>query len=144
MLRRSSDLFCLLTGSSFSGLKLDWDETGNVVLVGVRSLTSDSIALDGMSDGTRDQLYLALRLARMELYARDHEPIPFILDDILIKFDDARSIAAIRALADLAKHTQVLLFTHHQHLVDLARENLNASELSVSEIACQIRTVASA
>jgi len=144
MLRRSSDLFCLLTGSSFSGLKLDWDDTGNVVLVGVRSHTSDSIALDGMSDGTRDQLYLALRLASMELYARDHEPIPFILDDILIKFDDARSIAAIRGLADLAKHTQVLLFTHHQHLVDLARENLNARELSVSEIACQIPKVASA
>ena len=144
MLKRSSDLFCLLTGSSFSGLKLDWDETGNVVLVGVRSLTSDSVALDGMSDGTRDQLYLALRLASMELYARDQEPIPFILDDILIKFDDARSIAAIRALADLAKHTQVLLFTHHQHLVDLATENLSASELSVSEIACQSRTAASA
>ena len=144
MLKRSSDLFCLLTGSSFSGLKLDWDETGNVVLVGVRSLTSDSVALPGMSEGTRDQLYLALRLASMELYARDHEPIPFILDDILIKFDDARSIAAIRALADLAKHTQVLLFTHHQHLVDLARDTLSAGELSVSEIACYSRKAASA
>ena len=144
MLNRSSDLFCLLTASSFSGLKLDWDDADNVVLVGVRSGSSDSVRLDGMSEGTRDQLYLALRLASMELYARDHEPIPFILDDILVQFDDTRSIAAIRALAALAKHTQVLLFTHHQHLVDLATNNLSAHELSLSKIACQSRTAASA
>ncbi|MGA2325019.1 MAG: AAA family ATPase [Bryobacteraceae bacterium] len=144
MLKRSSELFSLLTGASFSGLKLDWGDAGNVVLVGVRAHTSENVALDGMSDGTRDQLYLALRLASMELYARDHEPIPFILDDILVKFDNARAIAAIRALAELARHTQVLLFTHHEHLVDLARENLNASQLAISEIACQIGAAKSA
>ncbi len=144
MLKRSSELFSLLTGASFSGLKLDWDDAGNVALVGVRAHTSENVALVGMSDGTRDQLYLALRLASMELYARDHEPIPFILDDILVKFDNARAIAAIRALAELARHTQVLLFTHHKHLVDLAKENLNASQLAVSEIAGQIGTAKSA
>jgi uncharacterized protein YhaN len=80
----------------------------------------------------------------MELYARDHEPIPFILDDILVKFDNARAIAAIRALAELARHTQVLLFTHHKHLVNLAKENLSASQLALSEIACQIGTATSA
>jgi uncharacterized protein YhaN len=138
MLIRSSELFSLLTGASFSGLKLDWDDAGNVALVGVRAHTGDNVALVGMSDGTRDQLYLALRLASMELYARDHEPIPFILDDILVKFDNVRAIAAIRALAELARHTQVLLFTHHKHLVDLAKENLDVSQLAISEIACRI------
>jgi uncharacterized protein YhaN len=144
MLKRSSELFSLLTGASFSGLKLDWNDAGNVVLVGVRAYTSENVVLGGMSDGTRDQLYLALRLASMELYARDHEPIPFILDDILVKFDNARAIAAIRALAELARHTQVLLFTHHQHLVDLAKENLDANQLAISEIACRIGVATSA
>jgi uncharacterized protein YhaN len=144
MLKRSSELFSLLTGASFCGLKLDWDDAGNVALVGVRAHTSENVALAGMSDGTRDQLYLALRLASMELYARDHEPIPFILDDILVKFDNARAVAAIRALAELARHTQVLLFTHHKHLVDLAKENLDARQLSVSEIACRIGAATSA
>jgi uncharacterized protein YhaN len=144
MLKRSSELFSLLTGASFSGLKLDWDDAGNVALVGVRAHTSESVALAGMSDGTRDQLYLALRLASMELYARDHEPIPFILDDILVKFDNVRAVAAIRALAELARHTQVLLFTHHKHLVDLAKENLDASQLAISEISCQIGAATSA
>jgi uncharacterized protein YhaN len=144
MLKRSSELFSLLTGAAFAGLKLDWDDAGSVALVGVRAHTGENVALAGMSDGTRDQLYLALRLASMELYARDHEPIPFILDDILVKFDNARAIAAIRALAELARHTQVLLFTHHKHLVDLAKENLDASQLAISEIACRIGAAASA
>ena len=140
MLKRSSDLFSLLTGASFSGLKLDWDDTGNVVLVGVRTLTDEKVGLYGMSDGTRDQLYLALRLASIELYTRDHEPIPFILDDILVRFDDDRAIAAIRALAELAKHTQVLLFTHHTHLVDLAKASLDASQLAIAEITSRTGT----
>jgi uncharacterized protein YhaN len=144
MLKRSSELFSVLTGASFFGLKLDWDDAGNVELVGVRAHTNENVKLAGMSDGTRDQLYLALRLASMELYARDHEPIPFILDDILVKFDNARAVAAIRALAELARHTQVLLFTHHKHLVDLAKESLDASRLAISEIACRVGAATSA
>jgi uncharacterized protein YhaN len=135
MLKRSSELFSLLTGASFSGLKLDWGDADDIVLVGVRAHTDENVGLHGMSDGTRDQLYLALRLASVELYARDHEPIPFILDDILVRFDNDRAIAAIHALADLAKHTQVLLFTHHIHLVDLAKESLDTSQLAIAHIA---------
>jgi uncharacterized protein YhaN len=138
MLKRSSKLFTLLTDASFSGLKLDWDEAGKAALVGVRSQAGGHVSLDGMSDGTRDQLYLALRLASMELYTRDHEPIPFIADDILVNFDDPRATAAVRALAQLAKHTQVLLFTHHQHLVELAKQHLEPGQFVISEIACQI------
>ncbi len=139
MLKRSSDLFALLTGSSFARLKLDWDDS-SVVLVGVRASTGESVGIHGMSDGTRDQLYLALRLASVELYARDHEPIPFILDDILVRFDNDRAVAAVRALAELAKHTQVLLFTHHKHLVDLAMTSLDTSQLAIAEIACRMST----
>ena len=49
-----------------------------------------------MSDGTADQLYLALRLASLETYLDDHEPIPLVVDDILVNFDDARALAALR------------------------------------------------
>ena len=143
MLKRSSELFSLLTGASFSGLKLEWDDAGDVVLVGVRAHTGENVRLQGMSDGTRDQLYLALRLASVELYARDHEPIPFILDDILVRFDNDRAIAAVRALAELAKHTQVLLFTHHLHLLDLAKKSLDISQVAINEIAYGVGTTSS-
>ena len=57
--------------------------------------------------------------------------LPLILDDILIKFDDARSLAALELLAELSKQTQVIFFTHHQHLVGLAESALPRDELFV-------------
>ena len=47
--------------------------------------------VDGMSDGTRDQLYLSLRLATLEQHLSKGEPMPFVVDDILIGFDDNRT-----------------------------------------------------
>jgi len=49
------------------------------------------------------------------------EPMPFIVDDILVDFDDERFNAALSALTALAEKTQVILFTHHSRVVDQAR-----------------------
>ncbi|MDH3349656.1 MAG: hypothetical protein OEM02_16335, partial [Desulfobulbaceae bacterium] len=48
------------------------------------------------------------------------EPMPFIVDDILINFDDERSGATLKALANLAEKNQVILFTHHSGVVEEA------------------------
>jgi uncharacterized protein YhaN len=82
-----------------------------------------------MSDGTADQLYLSLRLAGLEHYLDANEPMPFIVDDILIKFDNTRAVAALKALAELSERTQVVFFTHHRHLMELAAGNLPGSVL---------------
>ncbi len=58
---------------------------------------------------------------------------PFVADDLLINFDNDRAAAALGVLADLAKSTQVLFFTHHRHLVDLARDVLG-SDIPVAEL----------
>ena len=79
------------------------------------------VSVVGLSDGTRDQLFLALRLAGIERHLQDREPVPLIIDDILVNFDDARARSTLQCLAELATKTQVLLFTHHQHVVDLAK-----------------------
>ena len=42
----------------------------------------------------------------------------------LINFDDARAAAGFKVLAELGQKTQILFFTHHQHLVDIARTTL--------------------
>lgn len=75
-----------------------------------------------MSAGTRDQLFLAFRLASVETYCRSAEPLPFIADDLLVQFDDARTHTTLCALADFARTTQVLLFTHHDSIRDMARD----------------------
>ena len=87
-----------------------------------------------MSEGTRDQLYLALRLAALELHLARNVALPFVADDLLVNFDDRRAAAALGCLADLSEHTQVLYFTHHRHLLDLAREAVGG-DLNVIELA---------
>lgn len=127
VLNRASELFRELTDGSFIALQPRFDDKGNPVLVGVRQ-GGDFVPVAGMSDGTCDQLYLALRLASLEMHVREHRPIPFIVDDILINFDDGRAIAALKALAQLARHSQVIFFTHHEHLLTLAEEHLRPGE----------------
>ena len=112
ILKRASELFARLTLQSFVGLMVDYDEKDQPVLMGVRE-NGDKVPVDGMSDGTTDQLYLSLRVASIEKYVNENEPIPFIVDDILVHFDDIRSKETLKILLELSKHTQIIFFTHH-------------------------------
>lgn len=134
VLRRASELFRELTLGSFESLEVDYDANGQALLVGHRAGRREAVAIPAMSEGTADQLYLALRMASMELYIAQHEPLPFIVDDILVNFDDDRSVAALKELADLSSGTQVLFFTHHRHLVELAQASLDPDVLFVHEL----------
>jgi uncharacterized protein YhaN len=130
----TSRYFSELTLGSFAGLLADENDQGEPVLVGTRP-SGARVLVERMSSGTRDQLYLALRLASLEWrLAGHHEPMPFILDDILVNADDARSKAALKILGELAAKTQVILFTHHRRIVDEARQLATASGLQVHEL----------
>ena len=91
---------------------VDYDEKDQPILMGVRE-NGDKVPVEGMSDGTTDQLYLSLRVASIEKYVHENEPIPFIVDDILVHFDDIRSKETLKILLELSKHTQIIFFTHH-------------------------------
>jgi uncharacterized protein YhaN len=130
---RASELFARLTLGSFSGLRTDFDDKDQPILLGVRGAGSD-VRVGEMSDGTRDQLYLALYLATLERFARGGDPMPLIVDDVLIHFDDDRARAALEVLGELSEHTQVLFFTHHARLVELAREAIPGEKLFVREL----------
>jgi len=134
VLARAGAHFARLTAGSFAGLRVDLDDKGQPVLRGLRAVGPTLLGVEGMSDGTADQLYLALRLASLEVYLDDHEPMPLVLDDILVNFDNARARAALQALAELSRRTQVLFFTHHDHLVDLARSALGEDVLYVHRL----------
>ncbi len=115
LIRRAGELFAAATAGAFAGVDTDVDEDGLPVVRGRRSDGAE-VPVKLMSDGVRDQLYLAFRIASVEGYARAAEPLPFIADDLLVHFDDERSAAAMRLLAELGRATQVLLFTHHLSL----------------------------
>jgi uncharacterized protein YhaN len=129
ILERASQLFEQMTLGSFKALRAEYDSGGSPVLVGVRQGNGGMVKVEGMSDGTADQLYLALRLAGLETYLERNEPLPFIVDDILISFDNQRAAAALRVLAKLSEKTQIIFFTHHRHLLDSAKASVDASML---------------
>jgi uncharacterized protein YhaN len=124
ILGRASTIFARLTCGAFSGLRQDFDDEGRPVLMGLRAANGAAVPIEGMSDGTADQIYLAVRLAWLDEFLQHHAPVPFIVDDILMRFDDERSVETLKALGDLSARTQVLFFTHHRHLADLAKRTL--------------------
>jgi uncharacterized protein YhaN len=142
VLRRAREIFARLTLGSFVDLEEDYDDSGNPILRGVRNGDGRKIVpIDGMSEGTRDQLYLALRLASLEHYLEDHPPVPFIADDLLVNFDDARSQATLEILTELSKKTQVIFFTHHAHLIELAHQAVPSEMLRVHELGRSKQTI---
>ncbi len=116
VLKRASALFPRLTLGSFRGLRAGVEERQIVAL----REDGKEVSVDGLSEGTRYQLYLALRIASLERYLERNPPLPLVLDDILIHFDDQRAAAAFEVLGELAERMQVLFFTHHARDLTLA------------------------
>ena len=122
VLEAAGAYFSRLTRGSFEALTQVYGSDDALNLV-ARRPDGSAVSLDGMSDGTRDQLYLALRLAFLDDYAARNEPPPFIVDDIFQTFDSARSAAGLNALA-AAGRIQTILFTHEESLVRIAEKAL--------------------
>lgn len=102
--RRAQELFGKLTGGRYTRLTLEQD-----LSVSTSAADEDTLrTAQWRSDGTTDQLYLALRLAVAQELTPD---APLILDDTLVRFDDQRLAAAMALLKEEARHRQVILFT---------------------------------
>ena len=133
LIRRASEHFSQLTQHSFSALTTCFNDKDEPVIEGIRGSASktegERVSVEGMSTGSRDQLYLALRLASLKKYMNNAEPMPFIVDDILVDFDDKRSEAALNTLSEFAEKTQVIVFTHHRRVVDQARSLLRPAQV---------------
>jgi len=131
LLKHAGQAFATLTGGSFSDLRVEFDEHDRAQLAGLRP-NGELVRVSGMSTGTADQLYLALRVASVEDYLDRANALPFVADDLFINFDDARAAAGFEVLRRLSRKTQVLFFTHHRHLVEIAQATLGQSVSVVS------------
>jgi uncharacterized coiled-coil protein SlyX len=78
-----------------------------------------------LSAGTADQVYLALRLAVIDLILPKADPCPLIFDDALANFDDGRAALALDYLLELSESRQILLFTCHGREADYFTNNSN-------------------
>jgi uncharacterized protein YhaN len=77
-----------------------------------------SLPLEVLSRGTREAVFIALRLALASAYSRRGVNLPLVLDDVLVNFDSNRATAAARVLRDFAEMGhQVIMFTCHEHIM---------------------------
>lgn len=131
LVQRASALFSKLTLGGYAGLLVDAEASR---LSGVRN-DQAVVPVDAMSDGTVDQLFLALRIAAVEDAVASGAKLPFLADDLFINYDDERAAAGFQVLAELARSTQVLFFTHHRHLLKVAQDAL----VPVTVSTCQLQ-----
>lgn len=129
----AGQIFAKVTLNKYHDVTVDYNEKDEPILVGIRE-DGERVSIEGMSDGTKDQLYLALRLASIEKYVQENEPIPFIVDDILIHFDDERAKETLKVLLELSKKTQVIFFTHHSRLIELMKDIANEDQFQLEQL----------
>ena len=63
-----------------------------------------------LSRGTREQLFLSLRMALIDSLCQDDETLPVVFDDIFVNFDEKRSAAARQTLESFAGDKQIIIF----------------------------------
>jgi uncharacterized protein YhaN len=121
LLSRIADLFRTITAGTYARIEVDDPGDGSAGLIAVQSAYPDERKrVTDLSEGERDQLFLALRLAAIEDHVATAPPLPFVCDDILQTFDDDRAMAAMQALVQLSESVQVILLSHHRHLAGLS------------------------
>lgn len=132
MVAAASTHFSLMTGGRY--VRLVTDDTGSTPVLLAEEAGGKRKGVEALSDGTADQLYLALRLAALDLRRESHPQMPLVLDDVLITSDNDRAANILRALARFAEDSQVMLFTLHRHLIDVARAAVGEQGLAVHSL----------
>ena len=72
-----------------------------------------------MSRGTREQLYLAMRFGLIQEYETRSEPLPVVMDDVFVNFDDDRRDKVIEILKEFSEGRQVIILSCHKQSLDL-------------------------
>ena len=87
-----------------------------------------------LSRGTREQLFLSLRFGLIRELGERTEPLPVVVDEVLVNFDPDRALRAAIAFTELSKTNQVLVFTCHPTVVELFRNAATESDTENPEV----------
>jgi uncharacterized protein YhaN len=115
-LREASQYLVRLTDGHYTRVWMPLDRQGLLV----ENNKGESLSLDVLSRGTREAVFIGLRLALTGSFARRGAMLPLVLDDVLVNFDTERVKCAAEVLCDFARHGhQVIMFTCHEHITDI-------------------------
>ena len=135
MLQAATTYFGAMTHGEFD--RLLSDDSGKEPALVAQRRNGTRIRVEEMSEGTLDQLYLALRLAALDIRRSAGVDLPVVFDDVLMTSDEGRSGAMLQALSAFSRGmhgtpgSQVIVFTHHRHLVEVAQRHVAAEGLAV-------------
>lgn len=118
-LREASKYMSQLTGGRYTRI---WTPLAHDILF-VDNAEGQSLSVQVLSRGTREQLFVSLRLALVAAYARRGIHLPMILDDVFVNYDAGRTRTACAVLRDFAKQGhQLLVFTCHEHVWQMFKD----------------------
>lgn len=119
ILDRAKEYLQRLSGGRYHNI---WTPLGRRTLC-VDDTDGNTLMVEHLSGGTREQLFLAIRLALIEHFSNEGVELPVVLDDVLVNFDHDRTVAAIdELLRQTGRNQQILFFTCHQHLAEMFRQ----------------------
>lgn len=109
VIKNSNTYFEKITGAKYKRINVSLDEKE----VSVFDAREASRKIEQLSRGTREQLLMSLRLGFIEEYERKAEPLPLIIDEVLVNFDPGRAKKTAEILHEFGKKRQILIFTCH-------------------------------
>jgi uncharacterized protein YhaN len=127
VLQRASYYLSILTDGKYSELDLDQETSEITVLTQSGKYRTPRAAR--LSQATREQIYLSIRLSVIESFDEEREAMPITLDEALITWDKNRLTAGLDLLAQIARKRQILIFTCHDFIVDTMRENQPTAQI---------------
>ena len=114
-LKQASDYFQTITDGEYINIHKPTD----VAPLQVERVDGKRLTVGQLSTGTREQLYLCLRMALVGWYANKDVVLPFLLDDSLANFDSVRVKSAAKLLLSFSKQgIQTILLTCHKSVRD--------------------------
>jgi uncharacterized protein YhaN len=115
-LREASQYLVRLTDGHYTRVWMPLDRRGLLV----ENDKGESLSLDVLSRGTREAVFIGLRLALTGSFARRGAMLPLVLDDVLVNFDTERVRCAASVLCEFSRQGhQVIMFTCHEHITDI-------------------------
>lgn len=124
---KTAEIFKKLTGGKYDSVIVSSDFN-----IAVKNKDS-TVEWQYLSSGTIDQAYFSLRLAVADMLSEKNNSMPILIDDAFLQYDDVRTKQGLDFLDDYSENAQIIFFTCHGHLIDMAvNQKLNVKVNRIS------------
>ncbi|MFB6226374.1 MAG: AAA family ATPase [Candidatus Paceibacteria bacterium] len=125
MIKKASKYFKKITNGNYERISVSLEEEK----VRVFDSNGSGKTISELSRGTKEQLLTTLRLGFIEEYEKETQPLPTVMDEVFVNFDQKRAQETAEIVEEFARDRQVLIFTCHPYTIDLFKDRVNTIEI---------------